>query len=277
MVRASRRLRRAGGCPSGWIGVSRLGTLVGWSQCQPGPGNANHDRRLLPISEPCDRNRPTSYNVGQPRAHTANFQAILAKCRAILSNTWVTSTAGGVFVDFALSSTENLAQSWRPLAVSRPKLARCLRESQKCRAAQCCGGRRYRERRPSTYSARRLTLAEPKAPAPLAPLPLGTQPGTSPLGTSPSAGQFNSMRSRPPLGCRGATGVSQKFAGAAGPSIFRTRRLSFASPGLGPSAAAMPFVKFENIAREWRCKWSADSDNASLMAAQALLDEALVG
>uniref|UniRef100_A0A7S2NN59 Uncharacterized protein n=2 Tax=Zooxanthella nutricula TaxID=1333877 RepID=A0A7S2NN59_9DINO len=37
----------------------------------------------------------------------------------------------------------------------------------------------------------------------------------------------------------------------------------------------MPFVKFENIAREWRCKWSVDSDNASLMEAQKLLDDAL--
>lgn len=39
--------------------------------------------------------------------------------------------------------------------------------------------------------------------------------------------------------------------------------------------AAMPFVKFENIAREWRCKWSADNDNASLMAAQAKLEDIL--
>jgi len=37
----------------------------------------------------------------------------------------------------------------------------------------------------------------------------------------------------------------------------------------------MPFVKFDNIAREWRCKWSDENDNASLMAAQALLDEVL--
>jgi len=37
----------------------------------------------------------------------------------------------------------------------------------------------------------------------------------------------------------------------------------------------MPFVKFENIAREWRCKFSPDSDNASLMAAQAKLEEVL--
>jgi len=37
----------------------------------------------------------------------------------------------------------------------------------------------------------------------------------------------------------------------------------------------MPFVKFENIAREWRCKWSVDSDNASLMAAQKVLEDTL--
>jgi len=39
--------------------------------------------------------------------------------------------------------------------------------------------------------------------------------------------------------------------------------------------AAMPFVKFEHIAREWRCKFSTDNDNASLMAAQAVLEDAL--
>jgi len=37
----------------------------------------------------------------------------------------------------------------------------------------------------------------------------------------------------------------------------------------------MPFVTFQHIAREWRCKFSADSDNASLMAAQAKLEEIL--
>jgi len=37
----------------------------------------------------------------------------------------------------------------------------------------------------------------------------------------------------------------------------------------------MPFVKFENIAREWRAKFSPDSDNASLMAAQEKLEEVL--
>jgi hypothetical protein len=37
----------------------------------------------------------------------------------------------------------------------------------------------------------------------------------------------------------------------------------------------MPFVKFENIAREWRCKWSVDNDNASLMSAQEKLEDIL--
>jgi len=37
----------------------------------------------------------------------------------------------------------------------------------------------------------------------------------------------------------------------------------------------MPFVKFDNIAREWRAKFSPDSDNASLMAAQEALEEVL--
>jgi len=37
----------------------------------------------------------------------------------------------------------------------------------------------------------------------------------------------------------------------------------------------MPFVTFTNIAREWRCKFSPDNDNASLMAAQAKLEEVL--
>eukprot|EP00933_Yihiella_yeosuensis_P046473 TRINITY_DN419_c0_g1_i2.p1 TRINITY_DN419_c0_g1~~TRINITY_DN419_c0_g1_i2.p1 ORF type:complete len:322 (-),score=121.61 TRINITY_DN419_c0_g1_i2:222-1187(-) len=34
-------------------------------------------------------------------------------------------------------------------------------------------------------------------------------------------------------------------------------------------------VKFDNIAREWRCKWSEDSNKASLNAAQAALDDIL--
>lgn len=34
-------------------------------------------------------------------------------------------------------------------------------------------------------------------------------------------------------------------------------------------------VEFDTVAREWRCKWSADNDKASLAAAQALLDETL--
>jgi len=37
----------------------------------------------------------------------------------------------------------------------------------------------------------------------------------------------------------------------------------------------VPTVKFENIAREWRCKWSADDDKASLTAAQTALDAVL--
>merc|ERR1712087_134745 len=31
-------------------------------------------------------------------------------------------------------------------------------------------------------------------------------------------------------------------------------------------------VEFTNVAREWRCKWSADNDKASLAAAQKVLD-----
>jgi hypothetical protein len=34
-------------------------------------------------------------------------------------------------------------------------------------------------------------------------------------------------------------------------------------------------VQFDTIAREWRCKWSADNDKASLVAAQAALTEIL--
>jgi len=37
----------------------------------------------------------------------------------------------------------------------------------------------------------------------------------------------------------------------------------------------MPFVKFDNIAREWRAKFSPDADNASLMTAQEKLEEVL--
>lgn len=31
-------------------------------------------------------------------------------------------------------------------------------------------------------------------------------------------------------------------------------------------------VEFDTVAREWRCKWSADNNKASLAAAQKLLD-----
>lgn len=37
----------------------------------------------------------------------------------------------------------------------------------------------------------------------------------------------------------------------------------------------VPTVKFESVAREWRCKWSADDDKASLTAAQKALDDIL--
>lgn len=36
-----------------------------------------------------------------------------------------------------------------------------------------------------------------------------------------------------------------------------------------------PPVKFESVAREWRCKWSADDDKAFLTAAQNALDDIL--
>jgi len=49
--------------------------------------------------------------------------------------------------------------------------------------------------------------------------------------------------------------------------------------GKTPDAHAMPeitkSVKFDNIAREWRCKWSADDDKASLNAAQQALEDVL--
>jgi hypothetical protein len=35
-------------------------------------------------------------------------------------------------------------------------------------------------------------------------------------------------------------------------------------------------VKFDNIAREWRCKWATDADKVALTKAQELLDEVLV-
>jgi len=37
----------------------------------------------------------------------------------------------------------------------------------------------------------------------------------------------------------------------------------------------VPTVKFDNVAREWRCKWSTDGDKASLTAAQQALDDVL--
>jgi uncharacterized protein YlaN (UPF0358 family) len=34
-------------------------------------------------------------------------------------------------------------------------------------------------------------------------------------------------------------------------------------------------VEFDTVAREWRCKWSADNDKASLVSAQKALNEVL--
>jgi len=34
-------------------------------------------------------------------------------------------------------------------------------------------------------------------------------------------------------------------------------------------------VEFDTVAREWRCKWSGEADNASLAAAQKVLDSNL--
>jgi hypothetical protein len=34
-------------------------------------------------------------------------------------------------------------------------------------------------------------------------------------------------------------------------------------------------VQFDTIAREWRCKWSADGDKASLSSAQDAISEVL--
>jgi len=43
----------------------------------------------------------------------------------------------------------------------------------------------------------------------------------------------------------------------------------------GDETAITGNVKFTNIAREWRCKWSADGDKASLTAAQGKLEEVM--
>eukprot|EP00930_Biecheleria_cincta_P002637 TRINITY_DN103640_c0_g1_i1.p1 TRINITY_DN103640_c0_g1~~TRINITY_DN103640_c0_g1_i1.p1 ORF type:complete len:313 (-),score=75.97 TRINITY_DN103640_c0_g1_i1:111-1049(-) len=37
----------------------------------------------------------------------------------------------------------------------------------------------------------------------------------------------------------------------------------------------MPFVNYQHFAREWRCEWSTDADNESLMAIQAALNSLL--
>lgn len=51
------------------------------------------------------------------------------------------------------------------------------------------------------------------------------------------------------------------------------------APQLQPNLASMPTivegVDFDTVAREWRCKWSADSDKASLAAAQEAINGVL--
>ena len=49
-------------------------------------------------------------------------------------------------------------------------------------------------------------------------------------------------------------------------------RARFAARPLGSLAAG---VDFDTVAREWRCKWSADNDKASLVAAQKELEAVL--
>jgi hypothetical protein len=46
-----------------------------------------------------------------------------------------------------------------------------------------------------------------------------------------------------------------------------------ASTGL--QATIAEGVEFDTVAREWRCKWSADGDKASLVAAQKALESVL--
>jgi hypothetical protein len=67
--------------------------------------------------------------------------------------------------------------------------------------------------------------------------------------------------------------------------LFSFIILSLAVQAFAPKAAFRPAsahfvtiaegVEFDTIAREWRCKWSADSDKASLVEAQKALQAVL--
>jgi hypothetical protein len=50
---------------------------------------------------------------------------------------------------------------------------------------------------------------------------------------------------------------------------------AFAAPPSAAQPAITENVSFENVAREWRMKWSGDDDKASLTAAQTALAEVL--
>ncbi len=63
---------------------------------------------------------------------------------------------------------------------------------------------------------------------------------------------------------------------AAGLSTVAARRGLTLRGGAGATMKDItPNVSFDTIAREWRCKWSADNDKASLVKAQDALSEVI--
>ncbi|CAJ1395671.1 unnamed protein product [Effrenium voratum] len=83
-------------------------------------------------------------------------------------------------------------------------------------------------------------------------------PLARPAAVAPKA----AARARAPAGSAGAWGVGTLGSLAVCAAVARR-------------AAITDKVSFDNIAREWRCKWSADNDKASLDAAQEALDSVL--
>merc|ERR1711879_434089 len=53
---------------------------------------------------------------------------------------------------------------------------------------------------------------------------------------------------------------------------YLLKKISHSSFNLKKMIAIADGVEFDTVAREWRCKWSPDSEKASLVAAQKALD-----
>jgi hypothetical protein len=107
---------------------------------------------------------------------------------------------------------------------------------------------------------------------------LSPSPPSSPLSPPPAppAPPDARARSEPWLRLRLVRRSSNERVFASRVSLDRAFTTSHTSlTATFRSLVAAKGVSFDTVAREWRCKWSADNDKASLAAAQKVLDKYL--